>query len=202
MKSFKINEISVVKSPVQKHALATIIKGGAVDDDGVGSEAIEITEEQLGKMIDDAVKAAATNLITTIQTQQAEIENLKKAAAKRSVTNTENMTEWDLAVADYAERHRLSKNEATLEFSATPEGNTLYKRLRDKPFAVVPRTPEPISKAAQATAKLNETFVETARAYHPGLSKHDAVLAYLDSEIGKTAYTKFARDLHNASHLT
>ena len=93
MRAFKMNEISAVDRPAQAGARMTIMKRDTSNDNNsTGHERInDMTDAELKKMLDDAVKAALPAAVTTatadltkkLTETTAALETLTKASAKK-----------------------------------------------------------------------------------------------------------------------
>lgn len=90
MRSFKLNEISAVDRPAQKGARMTILKR----DDGndplrtasphhVEKGILDMTPEEVKKMIDDAVKVATADLTKKLSDTETALATITKAAKKK-----------------------------------------------------------------------------------------------------------------------
>jgi hypothetical protein len=129
MRAFKMSEISAVDRPAQIGARATILKRddrSPPDGSLLLSKGIEdMTEAEVKKMIDDAVKAATADIAKLNAPTEAQITERINTAVSTAVAKAQADTRTEME-AEFKKREEIAKGDEILKDS---DGNEIRKSV-------------------------------------------------------------------------
>jgi hypothetical protein len=187
LRKISIAEISAVDRPANRARIAIMKRDG---DTMTETEQEYLSDASPQEKKDYFAADAAGR--KKILAQDAADDANDAASTKRLITKADGNAAWDRALQAYADRNKLTKSAAAMEFSTTVEAKNLYSKILRLPHGppIAKQAPQ-LSKAEKAIGTMDVTLEELAKAAFPADKTPTAIAKYLAMPEGKEFYDDY-----------